>query len=243
MNKTIFIGAAMLPIALSLAACSGEPPKDGTTAPKHPAYLYIVNDVSSSARVQADDAFGKAVRARAAQAVKQLKPGDRVQLVNAGSLQADRLVAYPLIKTGYGLSLAKAGQQLAQQMDEVATSARASGGDDATNIIATLSNLRPDCASGRSEIKITSDGLEQSHAYSAVAAINAGKPIVLPPPSSGTSLKGCKIEFIGFAMVVDSAGTAALLPEVHLIALRKGWEIWLIRAGVAPSDMTFTSLL
>ena len=242
MNKTIFIGAAMLPIALSLAACSGEPPQDGTAAPKHPAYLYIVNDVSSSARVQADDAFGKAVRARAVQAVTQLKPGDRVQLVNAGSLQADRLVAYPLIKTGYRLSLAKAGQQLAQQMDEVATSARASGGDDATNIIATLSNLHPDCASGRSEIKIASDGLEQSHAYSAVAAINAGKPVELPPPS-GAYLKGCKIEFIGFSMVVDSAGTAALLPEAQLRSLRDGWTKWLTAAGVAPEDMVFTSLL
>lgn len=72
--------------------------------------------------------------------------------------------------------------------------------------------------------------------------MGAGKQVELPPPS-GAYLKNCKIEFLGFGMAVDSAGTAALLPEAQLRSLRDGWTKWLTAAGVAPDDMVFTSLL
>jgi hypothetical protein len=241
MTKAILTGAALLPIALFLAACSGEQTTGEAAPPKHPAYLYIVNDVSSSARVQADDAFGNGVRDRTVQAVTELKLGDRVQMVTVGGLQADRLVGYPLIKTGYRFSLAKAGRELARQMEEVAQQARASGGDGATNIIATLSNLSPNCASGRSEIKIVSDGMESSATYDVATELAAGKAVTLPPPTT-THLRGCRVEFIGFGVVSDGSKSGGqLLPAHELEALRSGWSEYLTGAGA--SDVTFTSII
>jgi len=193
------------------------------------------------ARVQGDDTFGKGVRSRAVEAIKPLKLGDRVQLVEAGSLQADRLVAHPLIATGYHLSLAKAGRELAGQMEEVAQRTRASGGDGTTNIIATLTNLHPDCTSGRSEIKIASDGVESSAAFDAGTALAAGKPVALPPPTT-PFLRGCRVEFIGFGVVSDSSESGGqLLPSRELEGLRKGWLDYLTAAGA--SEVTFTSLI
>jgi hypothetical protein len=241
MNKIPYLGAALLPLALALAACSGGAPSGDNTTPKHPSWLYVVDDVSSSARVQGDDAFGKSVRARAVEAVTQLKLGDRVQLVEVGSLQADRLVAHPLIKTGYKVSLAKAARDLTGQMEEVARQARASGGDGSTNIIATLTNLHPDCASGRTVIKIVSDGVESSTAYDAGMALSAGRPVALPPAAT-PYLRGCRVEFIGFGVVSDgSASGGQLLPARELEALRKGWSDYLTAAGA--SEVTFTSLI
>lgn len=241
MNNTPYFGAALLPIALALAACSGGAPSGGNATPKHAAWLYVIADVSSSARVQSDDAFGKGVRARAVQAVTQLKPGDRVQLYEAGSLEADRLVAQPVIKTGYHLSLAKAGRVLAAQIEDVAQRARANGGDGSTNLIATLINLNPGCASGRSEIKFISDGMESSAVFDAEAALAAGKPVALPPPAT-PFLRGCRVEFVGFGVVSDgSASGGRLLPARKLEALRKGWSDYLKAAGA--SEVTFTSLI
>lgn len=241
MNKRLYFGAALLPLALALAACSGGASTGDDATPKHPAWLYVVDDVSSSARVQGDDLFGKGVRARAVEAVTQLKLGDRVQLIEAGSLQADRLVAHPLIKTGYHLSLAKAGRELGGQIEEVAQRTQASGGDGTTNIIATLTNLHPDCASGRTVIKIVSDGVESSDAYDAGTALAAGRSVTLPPPAT-PFLRGCRVEFIGFGVVSDSSESGGqLLPARELEALRKGWSDYLTAAGA--SDVTFTSLI
>lgn len=241
MTKTPHLGAALLPVALFLAACSGGAPTGDNATPKHPAWLYAIDDVSSSARVQGIDVFGRGVRARAVDAVTRLKLGDRVQLVEAGSLQAERLVAHPLIKTGYRLSLAKAGRELAGQMEEVARRARASGGDGSTNLIATLTNLHPDCASGRSVVAIASDGVEASQAYNVGAALAAGKPVTLPPPAT-PYLRGCRVEFIGFGVVSDGSKSGGqLLPARELEALRKGWADYLKAAGA--SDVTFTSLI
>lgn len=241
MNKKLHFGAALLPLALALSACSGGQPTADNATPKHPAWLYVIDDVSSSARVQGDDLFGRGVRARAVEAVTQLKLGDRVQLIEAGSLQADRLVAHPLIKTGYHLSLAKARRELAGQIEGVAQRTQASGGDGTTNIIATIANLKPDCASGRTDIKINSDGVESSAAFDAGKAMAQGKPVSLPPPAT-PFLRGCRVEFIGFGVVSDSSESGGqLLPSRELEALRKGWSDYLTAAGA--SEVTFTSLI
>lgn len=242
MKNAPYLGAALLPLALALAACSGGTPSgDNTKPPKHAAWLYVANDVSISARVQGDDAFGRGVRAHAVEAVTQLRLGDRVQLVEVGSLQADRLVAHPIIKTGYMVSLAKAARDLTGQMEEVARQVRASGGDGSTNIIATLTNLHPDCASGRTVIKIVSDGVESSTAYDAGTALSAGRPVALPPAAT-PYLRGCRVEFIGFGVVSDgSAHGGELLPARELEALRKGWSDYLTAARA--SEVTFTSLV
>lgn len=241
MTKAISFGAVMLPFALYLAACSDGPSAGDAVTPKHPGYGYVVFDVSTSARVHGADAYGQRARARAAQVVSELQLGDRLQLVEVGSLQSDRLVAHPMIKTGYRLSLAKARKQLAQQLEEVASRTRASGGDGTTNIIATLSNLQPDCASGRTDIKLLSDGVESSEAFDAGVALATGKPVTLPPPAT-PYLRGCRVEFIGFGMVSDGSEPGGqLLPVEELEALRKSWLVYMKAAGT--SDVTFTSLI
>jgi hypothetical protein len=242
MNTLLKLATCLTPVCLTLAACSGSASSDAPKAPQYAAQLTIMSDVSGSSAVQGDDVVGKAVRARIGEAVKAMSLGDSTTIVEVGSLSAERFVTHPTITTNAQLRQAAAARKVLTQLEEIAAKHRASGGDGGTHLTMALANLQPDCRSGRSQIKIVSDGLEQSHAYSAVAAINAGKPIVLPPPS-GAYLKNCKIEFLGFGMAVDSAGTAALLPEAQLRSLRDGWTTWLLSAGVAPDDMVFTSLL
>jgi hypothetical protein len=242
MNTLLKLATCLTPVCLALAACSGSAPSEAPKAPQFAANLYVLDDVSGSSAVQGDDVVGKAVRARIGEAVKAMALGDSTTIVEVGSLSAERFVTHPTITTNAQLRQAAAARKTLAQLEEIAAKHRANGGDGGTHVTMALANLQPDCRSGRSQIKIASDGLEQSHAYSAVATINAGKPVVLPPPSRAY-LKGCKIEFLGFGMAVDSAGTAALLPEAHLRSLRDGWTTWLLSAGVAPDDMVFTSLL
>jgi hypothetical protein len=242
MNNLLKLATCIAPACLALAACSGSASSDAPKAPQYAAHLYVLDDVSGSSAVQRDDVVGKAVRARIGEAVKTLALGDSTTIVEVGSLSAERFVTHPTITTNAQLRQAAAARKVVAQMEAIALNYRANGGDGGTHLTMALANLKPDCRSGRSVIKIVSDGLEQSHAYSAVAAINAGKPIVLPP-IPGASLKNCRVEFLSFGMAVDSSGKAALLPEAQLRSLRDGWVQWLTSVGVAPSDMVFTSLL
>jgi hypothetical protein len=242
MRNIFTLATCLTPAFLTLAACSGSAPTDAPNAPKFAAHLYVASDVSGTSAVQGTDVVGNAIRTRIADAVRAMALGDSVTVLEVGSLSAERFVAHPTITTNAQSRQAAAARKVVAQLEDIAVKYRANGGDGGTHLTMALANLQPDCRSGRSVIKVVSDGLEQSHAYSAVAALNAGKAIALPPPS-GPFLKGCKVEFLGFGIAVDSFGQAALLPEVHLTALRKGWERWLSSAGVAPSDMAFTSLL
>lgn len=242
MNTLLKLATCLTLVCLTLAACSGSASSDAAKAPHYAAQLMIMSDVSGSSAVQGDDVVGKAVRARIGEAVKAMALGDSSTIIEVGSLSAERFVTHPTITTTAQLRQAAAARKVTLQLEDIAAKQRANGGDGGTHLTMALASLQPDCRSGRSKIKIVSDGLEQSNAYSAVAAINAGKPVELPPPS-GASLKGCKIEFLGFGMAVDSAGTAVLLPEAQLRSLRDGWAQWLTAAGVAPDDMVFTSLL
>jgi hypothetical protein len=242
MNTLLKMATCLTPAFLTLAACTGSAPTDAPKAQQYEAHLYILNDVSGTSAVQGDDVVGKAVRARIGDAVKAMSLGDSTTIVEVGSLSAERFVTHPTITTNAQMRQAAAARKVTAQLEDIAVKHRADGGDGGTHLTMALANLQPDCRSGRSVIMIVSDGLEHSHAYSAVAALSAGEPIVLPPPT-GPVLRQCRIVFSGFGIAADSSGQAALLPEVHLNALRKGWEQWLSAAGVAPADMTFTSLL
>lgn len=242
MNTLLKMATYLTPLCFTLAACSGAASTDAPKAPKFAAHLYVASDVSGTSAVQGDDVVGNAIRTRIADAVRAMALGDSVTVLEVGSLSAERFVAHPTITTNAQSRQAAAARKVVTQLEEIAAKYRADGGDGGTHLTMALANLQPDCRSGRSVIKVVSDGLEQSHAYSAVATLNAGKAITLPPPS-GAYLKGCKVEFLGFGMAVDSAGTAALLPEAHLRSLRDGWTTWLLSAGVAPDDIVFTSLL
>lgn len=242
MNTLLKLATCLTPACLALAACSGSASNDAPKAPQHAAHLYIMSDVSGTSAVQGDDVVGKAIRTRIADAIRAMALGDSVTVLEVGSLSAERFVAHPTITSNAQSRQAAAARKVVAQLEDIAVKYRANGGDGGTHLTMALANLQPDCRSGRSVIMIVSDGLEHSHAYSAVAALNAGEPIVLPPPA-GPVLRQCRIVFSGFGIAADSSGKGALLPEVHLTALRKGWERWLSSAGVAPSDMTFISLL
>lgn len=239
MNNLLKLATCLTPVCLALAACSGSAPASEAKTQQYAAHLYIMSDVSGTSVVQGDDVVGNALRQRVADAVKAMELGDSVTVLEVGSRSAERFVARPTITTGPKLRQAAASRKVVAQMEDIASSYRANGGDGGTNLLLALDTLRPDCRSGRSVIMIVSDGIESSEAYDAVAALNAGKPVELPPPSG--LLRGCHLAFVGFGVAADGSGKGALLPEVHLRALRKGWEKYLTSAGVAASDMTFTS--
>jgi len=231
------IWAILMPFTLALAACSGSAPSGDK---QHAAALYVLVDVSSSSAAQGDDAFGKGVRNRVGDAVEKLKLGDSITVYELGSRTADRFVSHPTIASGYKLHLKAAGKQVVQQMQDIAAIYRAKGGDGGTNLLLTLQNLQPDCASGRSTILIVSDGVEESEAYSVSRPLATGKPVNLPSPS-GPILQGCRVVFLGFGVSADASGTGQVLPDTMLNALRKGWEKYLKEAGA--SEVTFTSLI
>lgn len=241
--RNIFTSASCLtPLCVTLAACSGSPSSEAPKVPQHAAHLYVLDDVSGSSAVQGDDAVGKAVRARIGEAVKKLALGDSSTIVEVGSRSAERFVKHPTITTNAQLRQGVAARKVVTQMEEIAARHRASGGDGGSYLLMALTNLQPDCRSGRSVIKIVSDGLEESHGYSATSAIFSDKPRDLPPPPTAF-LKGCKVEFFGFGMFAYGAGTGEVLPEAQLRPLRDIWTRWLTAAGVAPEDMVFTTLL
>jgi hypothetical protein len=241
MNSLFKLATCLTLVCLALAACSGSVPPDAPKVPRHAAHLYVLSDVSLSSPVQGDDAIGKAVRKRVADVVKEMELGDSITVLTVGGRDAKNFVAYPMITTSPQLRLPAASRKVAAQLDEIARNHRANGGDGNTNLLLALDNLRPDCRSGRSMIMIVSDGIESSEAYDAAAALSAGKPVEMPPPSG--LLRGCMVELLGLGVVADSSGNAAILPDAQLRALRKGWEQWLTRAQVAPEAIRFTSRL
>ena len=195
----------------------------------------------ASSAIQGNDALGKAVRKRVADVVKEMEHGDRVTVLTVGGRDAENFVAYSTITTSARLWLPAAGRKVVAQLEDIARKHQASGGDGNTNLLLALDNLRPDCRSGRSMIMIVSDGIESSEAYDAAAALSAGKPVEMPPPSG--LLRGCMVELLGFGVVADGSGSTNILPDTKLRALRKGWESYLTSAQVALEDIAFTSRL
>lgn len=236
------IATCMTPIALTLTACSSPAPVD-PPIPHHAAHLYFGIDTSRSSRLLDNDRVGDGIRRHIADAVKSLALGDDVTVFEIGGLEASRFVAYPTIVTGYKLRQAAASRKVAAQMAEIAQRIRESGGDASTNLLLTLENLHPDCKSSRSVVVMVSDAIESSQAYDAGAALNAGRPVELPAPPA-QFLQGCKIVFLGFGIVATAnGGPVQVIPKNQLLALRTGWTQYLTAAGVAPGDVTFTSLL
>jgi hypothetical protein len=241
MRNLLKLATCLTPLCLTLAACSGSASSDAPKVPRYAAHLYVLSDVSKSSSLQGVDALGKAVRKRVADVVKEMELGDSVTVLTVGGRGSKNFVAYPTITTSTRLRLPAASRKVVAQLDEIARNHRASGGDGNTNVLLALDNLRPDCRSGRSMIMILSDGIESSEAYNAAAALNAGKPVEMPPPSG--LLRGCMVELLGFGVVAEGAGSSNILPAVQLRLLQKGWEKWLTSAQVAPEDISFTSRL
>ena len=241
MRNILKLASCLTPLCLTLAGCSGSAPSDAPKVPRYAAHLYVLSDVSKSSTVQGNDALGKAVRARVADVVKEMELGDRVTVLTVGGRAAKNFVAYPTITTSTQFRLPAASRKVVAQLDEIARNHRASGGDGNTNLLLALDNLRPDCRSGRSMIMIVSDGIESSEAYDTAAALSAGKPVEMPPPSG--LLRGCMVELLGLGVVADGLGGGNILPDAQLRSLRKGWERYLTSAQVALEHIRFTSRL
>lgn len=241
MRSVLRLASCLTPLCLTLAACSGAASTEAPKAPRYKAHLYVLSDVSTSSAVQGDNAFGNAVHKRVADVVKEMELGDSVTVLTVGGRGAKNFVAYPTITTGPQLRQASASRKVVAQLDEIARTHRTNGGDGNTNLLLALDNLRPDCRSGRSMIMIVSDGIESSEAYDAGAALSAGKPVEMPPPSG--LLRGCMVELLGFGVVADGLGGGNILPDAQLRSLRQGWERYLMSAQVAPEDIRFTSRL
>jgi|GEM_PF-3882396 len=240
MHKLLKLWAALLPFLAALGACSGAGAVHHATPSAH---LAFVMDTSASVETPDDSRFGQAELRRIGAAVDAMKLGDRITVYEAGAKSAERAAAHPAIITGYKLQLARARTKVLQQVREIADSYRQTGGDGATNLLFTLENLHADCASGRSKIVLISDGVEDSDAYSASAALNADKSVDLPAPQQSGYLTGCSVEFLGFGVSKDASGSAQVLPDRQLRALRQGWVNYLKAAGVASDAMSFASIL
>ncbi|WP_408591824.1 hypothetical protein [Novosphingobium sp.] len=244
MRHTTVTGAVLLPLTIALAACSGAAPQSSAPVQGKAAHYTYIMDVSLSPATITDPAITRAVERRIGADMKRdAKLGDVFSVFEAGSADAARMVGHTPIVSGYNLRLAAAHAKLVGQLQEIAGRFHDHGGDNATHLTEALEAIQPDCASGRDELTLITDGVEESGTYSAARALALGKPVHLPDPS-GRFLAGChRITFLGFGLTDDGAGHERLLPSGQLAALRQGWLDYLTQAGVRAEDVHFVSAL
>jgi hypothetical protein len=243
MSKIMKIWAVLLPFLVALVGCAGAAPTSNGPSHTSPAELVVITDTSLSVQTPGDGPYGKAELQRVGDVVDQMALGDTITVFEAGAKSADRAVAHPTIVTGYKLRMVTARAMTFRQLEEIGASYRQHGGDGATNLLFTLENAHVDCSSGRSKVILISDGVEDSDAYSASAALRAGKAVELPSPPPGRKLEGCSVTFLGFGVSKDGNGSAQILPARQLEALRQGWTAYLAAAGVKPGDIDFASII
>jgi hypothetical protein len=237
--------AALLPLMIALAACSGSHTATDAPGPKRPAHFTYIYDVSTSPATINDSAVIQAVQRRVGDdMMKNVRLGDTITVHEAGGRSADRMLEYQPIVTDYNLRVPAARARLLEQMRAIVARVHSQGGDNATNLLLALESIQPDCASPGSAVTLITDGVEESDVFSAGRALAKGKPVNFPQPTLGRYLAGCRVLFVGFGLTEDpSAGKAELLPARQLSALRQGWTNYLQSAGVHPEDIEFVSAL
>lgn len=234
--------AALLPLAAALAACSATPETPTNAPSQEPAHHYYLRDMSQSVGIN-DAEIAEAIERVIGDDMKRsVQLGDSIAYYETGSLAASRMVAKLNIVTDYSLRVTAAHTKLVQAMRESAARFEVSGGDSATNLLASLDAIQPTC-SNRSTVTLISDGIE-SGTYSADRALAAGDAVDFGAPSSGRQLTGCRVRFIGFGITTDTTTQEGqLLPSSQLAALRLGWMNYLQAAGVRAEDVEFVSTL
>lgn len=242
MNAMCKTGTALLPLIATLAACSAEPeaPKKGPS--QEPAHHIYLRDMSQSQ--SGDNAeVAKAIERVIGDGMKRsVQLGDSIAYYETGSLDASRMVAKVNIVTDYSLRVSAAETKLVQAMRDSDARLAANGGDNATNLLASLEAIRPKC-SNRSTVTLRTDGLE-SGTYSAERALAEGKAVDFGEPTLGHYLTGCRIRFVGFGITTNRAThDSQLLPSKSLAALRLGWLTYLQAAGVPAENVEFVSTL
>jgi len=234
--------ASLLPFTAALAACSGSHGVADAKPPSTSAHHIVIVDVSASSAALSDVLLRQAVQRRiTADLKKSLQLGDRITYYEAGSRNAERMVATLDIKTGYSQRVPAALTKLSKAMGGSATKFESTGGDGGTNLLLAMETIQPSCAA-RSTVTVSTDGIEESDAYSTSAALNAGKPVTLPSPPTAY-LSGCHVRLVGLGLTGGLSGQNQVLPAAQLAALRKGWTAYLQAAGVAPDAIEFVSAL
>lgn len=243
MHRTSLIGAALLPLSIAIAGCSGSPANTSAPTASKAAHDIVIVDVSASPATISVPAVTKAAENWIGEDMKRnMRLGDALTVYQAGSADASRMVGFPTITTGYDLRIAAAHGKLIGQLSAIAQQFQKQGGDDSTHLNETLEAIHPDCSSGRDDIIIATDGVQVSAGYSAATALARGKPVKLPPPP-GRYLAGChRLVMLGFGLTIDpSADAPELLPAKSLAALKQGWLDYLVAAGMQPQDVEFIS--
>lgn len=241
--STLIRGPARAGLALvgllALGACHPAKPLKAQMM----ASITILYDRSGSTAMIASPRFGDAAIAKAGDAVMHAEIGDTVRTIEIGSRTGDRAVDALSEVIDRRHRQGSVRRDVEAKLRELQASDRQSGGDGATNILYTLENAQPVCTPG-SAVVILSDGVENSEAYSAEAALAKGRPVRLPPASE-PYLRGCTVTFVGIGIAPKAGrdGSVQTLPDAQLKALVVGWREYLRSAGVQPSDMHFTSIL
>jgi hypothetical protein len=237
-TRALFIAA----LSLATAGC-GETEKEAAAPTPQAAVVTIGFDVSGSTANIKSPSYGDAAIKRVGDAVMGQILGDKFRVVAIGSRTNNRAVQALSLASDRRLRLPAVRTQVEARLTELLAENRQNGGDGSTNILFALENAHPECTP-RSEVVIVSDGMEDSESYSVAAALAAGQPVQLPPPSQ-RYLTGCAIEFIGIGIAAPTVNgqSQETLPNAQLQALIAGWRDYLVAAGVEPDAIRFTSIL
>jgi hypothetical protein len=231
--------APILSTATILMGCSHSDRSTTTGEPKQAAAFTVYPDLSLSVAAISDGAYAARLVQEVGREFGQFKIGDSARIVEVGDASSGRAVTVPIV-TGYRLRIPAAQRKLTGDLNVLFDQARAAGGDKSTHLLYTLEHSNPICTP-RSGIAVLSDGVESSGDYSAADALNAGKPVNLPPPP-GPYLKGCSVIILGIGLSGTGAnGSAQALPAQAMRSLENGWRTYLRSAGA--TDIRFQSIL
>jgi len=230
--------AALLSSALLLPACSHHGQATSDTAPA--GALTVIADVSSSVAALHDPQYAARLAEQVGEDFSHLTLGDREQTVVAGSLSSANATKPEPIVTGPRLRVARAKPRVVESIRTL-FARHYDEGDNSTNLLFTLENAHPSCGSGRDEVVLLTDGIEEG-AYSVSSALIAGKPINLPAPPR-PYLRGCKVAIYGLGVSGGKGISPQALPTRAMTALEEGWRAYFVAAGIKPTDVTFKSII
>lgn len=231
--------AAILCTTTILTGCSQPDRSAATSEPKEAAAFTVLPDLSLSPAAISDPSYAARLVEEVGRRFGQYKVGDSARIIEVGDASSERAVTVPIV-TGYRLRIPAAQRKLTGDLNAIFAQARATGGDKSTHLLYTLEHSNPVCTP-RSEIALLTDGAEATSEYSVAEALNAGKPVNLPPPP-GPYLKGCSVVMLGLGLSGTGAnGHTQALPAQAMRSLEAGWRAYLQAAGT--TDIRFQSIL
>ncbi len=187
----------------------------GCSQPVSAKDLVIALDVSSSNPLLTDPTFKRSAALYIANAVAELKSGDRVVIKRVGSLNhSANFAAHTLPIERHNVK--KVAKRVAAYILSLKQSSHAQG---STNLLAWLGRNPLSCGDGSRLIMLT-DGLEASE-YVNPNHLLSGKQ-ALPAPSEFVKLSGCSVSFYGMGVGLLDAQTNRL---------RRAWQRYFEQAA------------